>query len=583
MKTNSYILKLFAILTVLITLLSIILSISIYNYSQKVVGNEISELNNAVLKQVSNNVSGAIVDSITLCNKVAYDSRLIEFLKKPSANDKVYVQEEKQIFEHAGNIITNYIWSQSSNKNLFNAYIIGYNGTSYTTYAHKYNFEDIYNNTKYKDVFNENGEAVIVDIFQDLSEKGIYRYAFQVAKEIRDHITGEPYGIVILNISENVLYNSYGSLIGKDREVMIVDKEGHVLSSKDKRYINEKLIDFTNYIDEPLGEKGNFSMKNDDKSYMVFYDRINGTNWYLIEKVSLNTVWQPLENIRSFIFITTLIFMVLIFIMLKSFAKRAYLPVMNIKNKMEQVTHGDLKARVLFNGDDEFGQIAKSFNEMVQQIENLLMTVKDEESKKRLAELDFLQAQINPHFIYNTLSSIRFYVEMNKNKEAEEMLLLFSKILRKTLSRSDEFITIRDELKTIENYIQLQKLRYTDRFEVIYDVPENVLDFKMPTFILQPIVENSIFYNVERLDIVHIKISSRIEDEKIKIIVEDNGVGMSKEQIYSIFNKEAQVNKVGLINVHERIQLNYGMDYGLDIKSNTGKGTQVIFTLPVQE
>lgn len=583
MKTNSYILKLFTMLAVLISLLSIVISISTYNYSQEVVGNEISKLNNVVLKQVSNNVSGVIVDSIALCNKVAYDSKLIEFLKEAPANNETYAQEEKIIFEYIGNIITNYIWLQSSNKNLFNAYIIGYNGTRYTTYAHKFDFDEIYSNIKYKDVFKANGDAVVIGTFQDPVEKGIYRYAFQVAKEIRDHITGEPYGIVILNISENVLYNSYGSLVGKDRDVMIVDKKGYVLSNKDKRHINEKVIDFTEHIDEPLGEKGNFTIKNDNESYMVFYNRINGTEWYLVEKVALDTVRQPLENIKSFIFAATAIFMVFIFILLESFAKKAYSPVMDIKNKMEQVTQGDLKVRALYDRGDEFGQIGRSFNEMVGQIENLLMTIKEEESKKRLAELDFLQAQINPHFIYNTLSSIRFYVEMNKNKEAEEMLFLFSKILRKTLSRSDVFITIRDELKTIENYVQLQKLRYTDKFEVTYDIPENILDFKIPTFILQPIVENSIFYNVDQLDIILIRISSRVEDEKIKIIIEDNGVGMSKEQIHNVFNKEVQVNKVGLINVHERIQLNYGMDYGLKINSNDGRGTQVILELPTQE
>lgn len=575
MKKNSYISKLFGLLSILLSIVAILMSISIYNYSQNVVGNEIVILNNSVLKQVSENVSWVIDDAVTLCNNIAYDSRLIELLDSSQEKSD---QSEENMETYVENMIDDYIWSQNNHKTLFQAYVIGYNGVNYSTDYPKYNVEDIYSNPKYEQSFMANGDRVLINTFQDPTEKGVYRYVFQVVREIRDHITKEPCGFVILNVSEKVLYDAYNELISDYKKIVLVDENGFVISSKDKRQIGDKYIDLPKVIDEQYKKSG-YSNEDFSDKYMIFFDRIQGTQWYIIEKMESSAVLQPLKNIKLFILSITIICIAIFFILSRYFATKTSEPIINIRNKMEQVTDGNLDVRVNVKNNDEFGQIANSFNEMVQQIDHLLKTVKDEESKKRLAELDLLRAQINPHFIYNTLSSIRFYVEMDKNKEAEEMLFYFSKILRKTISRSDEFVTLRDELKTIDDYVKLQKLRYTDDFEVVYDISEDILDLMIPTFILQPVVENSIFYSIGTENIGIIKITGRLEDDKIKIIISDNGIGMSKKQIDNAFNKEIQVNKVGLINVNERIQLNYGSDYGLSIVSNNGKGTKIIFTL----
>lgn len=580
MRKNSYISKLFAILSILLAVVAMFMNMSIYNYSQRVVGNEIADLNNAVLKQVSDSTSRVIADSVALCNKIAYDSRLIEFLESPSITSEEDAQRQNTMSAYVENMIAGYIWSQNSHKNLFEAYVIGYNGVNYATYTPKYDINDVVNNLDYNQAFLANGDAVLINTFQDPTEKGVYRYAFQVVREIRDHITQVPCGFVILNISEKVLYDSYDELIKDDKKVVIVDENGTVLSSKDKRLIGEKYLNLAEMADKPLGENGYTSINNDTGSSMIFYDRIQGTRWYLIKEMELSAAWQPLRSIKTFILAITVICIGFFGVLSRYFAARTSEPVISIRSKMEQVTLGNLSVRADVKDNDEFGQIAKSFNEMVEQIDYLLTTVKVEERKKRFAELDFLRAQINPHFIYNTLSSIRFYVEMNKNALAEEMLFHFSKILRKTLSRSDEFATIRDEINTIEDYVQLQKLRYADSFEVIYHIPEGIMDCMIPTFILQPIVENSIFYSVGRNNTGLITITGLREGHNIKITIADNGIGMSEQQIDKVFNKEIQMNKVGLINVHERIQLNYGMDYGLSIASEDGKGTQVTLTLP---
>lgn len=582
MKKNSYISKMFRILSILLAVVSIFMSMSIYNFSQRLINNEIAELNSAVLRQVSGNASQVIADSAALVNKIAYDSKLIEFLELPSGSAKEDSQKVQMMSTYVENMISDYIWSQNNNKNLFEAYVIGNNGVSFTTYSTKYSINDVYKNPQYSQAFVNSSDSVLINTFLDPEEKGVYRYAYQVVREIRDHITQEPCGFVILNISEKVLYDSFDEMINNDKNIVIVDENGTIVSSKDKRQIEEKYIYFSQIVNAPLKESGYVTIKNPTGISMVFFDRIQGTRWYIIEDMKMNEALQPLKSIRTFIHIITMICIGITLLLSRYFAKKTSEPIVNIRNKMEQVTKGDLNVRAAIKNDDEFGQIAKSFNEMVQEIEYLLVSVKEEEHKKRLAELDFLRAQINPHFIYNTLSSIRFYVEMDKNEKAEEMLFHFSKLLRKTLSRSDEFITVREEINSIEDYVELQKLRYSDGFEVEYHISHDIQNCLIPTFILQPIVENSIFYSIGRENQGMITIAGNREDDKIKITIKDNGIGMSKKQIDEALNKDVQMNKVGLINVHERIQLNYGMDYGLTILSEGGKGTQVTLTLPVQ-
>lgn len=202
------------------------------------------------------------------------------------------------------------------------------------------------------------------------------------------------------------------------------------------------------------------------------------------------------------------------------------------------------------------------------------------ERKRHLLELDFLQAQINPHFIYNTLSSIRFYVEMGKNEEAEEMLIDFSKILRKTLSQSERFVSLEEEIETITHYVNLQKGRYRDRFQVEFDIKEETKTSLVPDFILQPIVENAIFYSLRQDQVCHIRISSYLQDQNLYVSVKDDGIGMEEERINEVLRKDLNMNKVGLKNVNERLKLNFGDLYGLKIISEKGKGTEVILEMP---
>lgn len=331
-----------------------------------------------------------------------------------------------------------------------------------------------------------------------------------------------------------------------------------------------------------IPEAGYRTVSDQGQDYMYFYENILGTDWYLMERMNVHEIWETLDRTGYFSLLLIAVFVLCVYPLTMFSRKHIIKPVDKIKDKMNQVAEGRLDVRINAQerGKGEFAEIADSFNYMVDRLEKQVEKIRAMDRKKHLLELDFLQAQINPHFIYNTLSSIRFYVEMGKNEEAEDMLIDFSKILRKTLSRTEQFITLREEMETLRHYVNLQKARYRERVEVGFDVEESTLSSLVPDFILQPIVENAIFYSLKEDKVCHIRIKSFMDHGNLCISVKDDGVGMDAEKISTVLNKDMNINRVGIKNVNERLKLNYGDGYGLKIISEEGKGTEVILVMP---
>ena len=215
---------------------------------------------------------------------------------------------------------------------------------------------------------------------------------------------------------------------------------------------------------------------------------------------------------------------------------------------------------------------------MVEQISTLLESVKREEREKHLAELDFLQAQINPTSSTIPSAPSASCWRWTRYRRRGRVVFYFSKLLRQTLSRSVEFIPL-GRAGHAEVLCELQHLRYPDTFDYSCEVDEALRDNTLPKLLLQPVVENSIFHGVGRHKI-HIRLRGWLEGETLILRVEDDGVGISKDKIDQVMNKDLQINRVGLKNVQERIRLNYGPGYGLTVTGGPAGGTVVTFRLP---
>ncbi|MFC0212164.1 sensor histidine kinase [Paenibacillus chartarius] len=258
-----------------------------------------------------------------------------------------------------------------------------------------------------------------------------------------------------------------------------------------------------------------------------------------------------------------------------------------LEQTMRKVEEGDFSVRVVPMGRDEVGMLSVRFNYMVHRINELINSAYKERIAKQQAEFKALLAQINPHFLYNTLGTIRWYSHMKGQPDIEQMVSSLIQLLKTSVRREGELHLLEQELANIASYIHLQKIGYGDAFRVDYRIDETLLNGYVPFLTLQPLVENAILHGLEMSKGNGlIEISARREGNELLLVVKDNGVGMDESVISDILHREQRgtspqgLYSIGVRSIHERIQLYFGECYGLRYNSKPGEGTEAIVRLP---
>lgn len=566
-----YFLKMFAAVILLIG----ILVFAITGFSKKVVGKEIISLHQSILSQSIVQPAATIRGLRGSLEKITENAAVVEWLMadtRGSGKIDTFIQDE--------------IYGNYKRGNKFRIYIYDLEKLRYASDFPEISWEEAQPSIQEAKKLESSGakeDIYLKGLVRSEKEAGLYRHSFYMVRPVRDLLSGAVRGYVLMQFSEVILYDMYQELIEPDRDYCIIDGNGIVVSAKNKRDIGAPYSKNNIVISNEAFQEVGYGISEAYPDNVYFYGMIWGTDWYLLENADLRHIFAPLDRTAWFAGILVVIFAACFLPSIVLALGTILKPIDVIKNKMNQVAQGDFKARISQKekGKGELSEIADSFNYMVGKLESQVEEIRVIERKRHLLHLDFLQTQINPHFIYNTLSSIRFYVEMGKNEEAEKMLIDFSKILRKTLSSSEKFISLKEECETLQYYIELQKARYRDRFEVKFNMEEDTLSCIVPDFIMQPIVENAIFYSLKEKQVCHILISSHIREKKLCVSVKDDGVGMDENMISSVLEKGMNMNKVGLRNVNDRLRLNFGESYGIRILSEKGVGTEVIMEMPV--
>ena len=245
------------------------------------------------------------------------------------------------------------------------------------------------------------------------------------------------------------------------------------------------------------------------------------------------------------------------------------------------------KPEIYIGGSMEIRHLGDSIQRSYEQIDMLMHKIVLEQTERRKSELDALQSQINPHFLYNALDSITWMVEGERNDEAAFMISQLAKLFRISLSKGRTIITISDELQHVQSYMNIQKIRYKNRFSFVMDVEPEVYSYCTVKLILQPILENAINYGVGDMDEDEggeIRVTGRKQGETILLSVSDNGFGMSEDEVAFVLTDNNRIHKhgsgVGLVNINNRIQLLFGKEYGLSVESEPDEGTVVEVHIP---
>lgn len=315
---------------------------------------------------------------------------------------------------------------------------------------------------------------------------------------------------------------------------------------------------------------------------------ISYTGWKLVGVIPESSIRQGMGNFRIFIFLVFDMTMMALILLNHVVSSRISRPILALNRMVSEHEAGREDApRIAVGGSTEIRHLGMSIQRSYDEIDELMKRIVHEQNVRRKSEIDALQSQINPHFLYNTLDSITWMVEGEKNEEAVVMISELAKLLRISLSGGRTIIRVQDEIQHARSYMNIQKVRYKERFETEFDVSDDILDFCTVKLIVQPLLENAIYYGVGEMDPDDggkIRVTGRRDGGDIVILVEDNGMGMTEDMASHVLTDTEHVRRrgsgVGLRNVHNRIRLIFGEAYGLTVESEPDRGTRVTIRIP---
>lgn len=428
----------------------------------------------------------------------------------------------------------------------------------------------------------------------DAKDLGIGKYSF-VGKDtpawilghrIIDMNTGKNLGYVFAVILTEKLSSHFPEIEkeGFTGEYQLLNKAGKIIASQDPSDLlepvgNEEMIG-------KIQEGKSFRIRENTKSYLITNCVLKNHNWYLINRIGIRELTSGIRLLLSAIILAGILCILLSVAIIRKIVKWITRPFEELAETAGQFCKENLKVRCPVTTKDEIGELAGVFNEMLQRIEYQMENIRQVQKEKRKYELALIQAQIKPHFLYNTLDLIYIFCQMKNTQGAAKVTKAMADYYRTSLSSGREIINIGEEVKNISSYLLIQKERYSNKIDFQIEVDPSIYHYAIPKMTLQPLVENAIYHGLKtRKEKGNIYVKGWSENELIHLLIEDDGVGMSEEKIKEVMENEDDMKKghFGLSSVHRRIQIYYGAEYGIRIESKEQVGTKILIRLPQKE
>ena len=362
-----------------------------------------------------------------------------------------------------------------------------------------------------------------------------------------------------------------------DSSLYVFSQTGALLyTNSNIEVIDQYVVDHFYEIEEHSGY--NEYLEIEYSRYQVPLYKAEENNWTLFS-LTPSVLEESLYQSTIIIIVICFILIFLAIVIAISISRSISKPISSLILVMRSVSKGNLSARAPEVKGREMKELYSYFNEMLERIDNLIKTNNENQEALLKSELSILQAQINPHFLYNTLNSIRWIAIINHQNQIKKLVDGLSVLLRGIFKIDGEFVTLKNEILILQSYIEVMKVRYRN-FEVFFDIPESLYEMKVMKFMLQPLIENSIihgFKDINRIGEIHIKAFIDVKDLIIQI--NDNGVGYDSTKVKMIMggkdDSKEKLSHIGIYNVHKRIQLHFGDEYGIRIFENKPMGTKV--------
>lgn len=565
-----------------------ILTLQYYNYSRNMLEQQTQQYIFDMLKQTGNNLDMVMEDVQTLIFNIQKEPDVQSYLTQLQSQSMENYEEylnRKELVE----VIYKYILYDD---NIESVLLVPENGKPELISKTMKDYS--VDSTQKSKVYEAGGSAVWLGV-------NSMKRSISVGAQVNSLKTMESLGYMIIQVSERKFSDNFIDLgFVKNGSIFIVNQEDMIVSSNNVSLLNESLDNkYGRVINKQEKQKfqvvsGNENEKKrfhklsgDKPEEYVAYSQLNFGEWKLMTVIPVVSYGEVLIEMRqyfaSIFVILSLVIAVMSIVFTKSFSK----PILKLLHAMQEFGNGDFNVICNVTSSDEIGLLSQNFNMMVYNINDLVEEVYTETMLKQEAELRSLRMQINPHFLYNTLETINW---ISRDKGVEEIGVIAKSLgdmMYYTINGSD-FTSVEDEVKNINDYLIIQKVRYEDRIIFEVDIPEELYQYKLPKLMLQPLIENAIIHGVEEKgEIGQIVVKGWVHNHRLFLSIIDNGVGMDGDKVKKLLSKDVERTSegkecIGLRNVNQRLCIYYGEQRGLKIYSILGVGTEVMIEIPLQ-
>ena len=563
-------------LVIALLMISIIPLVGISGYSFHIFSAALQEKLSASISQTLSMINLNMVSEIEkyqyLCGSICISEEIKKGLLKKDMTD----MEKNQAMLEIQNMIRNKIIYPAQAKNI----------TVYDTDG------NIFYDLGYDGFYQEDVDRILSQLEEQDQDVWAYAHTYRdrnilvLGRRIYEHYSkSRVIGYTLISIEEKIFSKTVLEPVGlsDSSNIMYMNLDGTVLSSWNRSIaLGEKTDEeLLKKIQERLPKKtDSFSIHENGEEQLVTYifnKNLNQLFVYTMPYHYINSeVYAMLKHI-----LVVVVFLVLLCIVIVAMVYQGIMsPIKRMLEFCCEVSEGKLSVRIQDKHKDELSRLSGSMDHMADTIEHLMDQQKTQEKKKRELELQMLQYQLNPHFLFNTLNSLRFVAAMHKDQIVSDGIQALSSLLQNTLTNKNEYITIQEELENLENYFSILRIRYAGSFEYSFHVEEDeLLSCLVPKLILQPLAENSVMHgSSDNGTVMEIQITCWRENADVMIELSDDGKGF--EVTVDALAPHPERKRIGVANVNDRIQLNFGRKYGLKINSQPGKGTTCTLTLP---
>ncbi|AJY77333.1 sensor histidine kinase [Paenibacillus beijingensis] len=552
-------------------------SVSFYWESNSVLKKNVRESTVQITKQTAESLSFILNVGVDTSDFISNNLQIQQAVLHPK---NVPAYEENSDDQYIDTLLNNFVFSNSFVKIV---YVLKENGSGWSSGAFSNNKMKkirLSDQEWVKETKRRDGELV----WQPIQYDHFSGLVLPVGRVLKDFDTMRNIGLVQVDLDGRSVFKTIGQLkLGKTGKFFVVDSEGKIMIDSNLEMVNKRVDNSELYKHIVGNDAMEFEYEVNGVPYYGVKEPLSN-GWMIVGTVPVHEISGQLNSLKSWILFSCAVFSMLAICIGLFIAGWVTKPVKQLTRSMMLVQKGDLKVRTTVQSSDEIGFLSKQFNKMVHEIGHLMRQVKNEQSEKHHAELRAVIHRVHPHFLYNTLSTLRWLIDSNQNDRASSVLTALNHLLEANMAKNGNMITVSEELDIIKKYLVILELRYEKTFDLKLDVEPGLEKIVIPRMLLQPVVENAIFHGIVPTN-QDGRISIRVHscNGDLEFHVYDNGMGIDEERLKQLNEPEAAIAAgeigIGLRHIYDTLRLYYAGNWEWSVESKPGQGTAIHIVL----